>query len=313
MSQKIIIDTDPGVDDTIAISVALRSPELEVIGLTSVFGNATNEITAQNALRLVELEGHVSIPVARGCDVPLVVELEMIASDVHGYDGLGNTNLPAPKGKPLNKSAAEYIIDTVRAYPGEVILVPIGPLTNIAVALKADPEIAHLIKKIVLMGGAVSTPGNISPVAEANIYHDPHAADIVMQAGCPVVMVGLDVTEKVIMTPQFFEEIFKVKNPVTDLIQRILPVYQDYFNRFNGMAGSIHTHDPSAIAYLLNPDLFQTTSVPVFVETEGRCKGQTVADWHKQWEQRPAIQVCQEVDSAGVLALIKDRLTKRVN
>lgn len=313
MPQKIIIDTDPGVDDTIAISVALRSPELEVMGLTSVFGNATNDITAQNALRLVELEGHASIPVARGCDVPLVVELESIASEVHGYDGLGNTNLPAPKGKPIDKSAAEFIIDTVRAYPGEVMLVPVGPLTNIALALKADPEIAHMIKKIVLMGGAVSTPGNISPVAEANIYHDPHAADIVMQAGCPVVMVGLDVTEQVIMTPQFFEEIFQVKNPVTDLIQRILPVYQDYFNRFNGMGGSIYTHDPSAIAYLLNPDLFQTKSVPVFVETEGRCKGQTIADWHKQWEHRAEIEVCQGVNSAGVLALIKERLTKRTN
>jgi len=313
MSQKIIIDTDPGVDDTIAISTALRSPELEVLGLTSVFGNAITETTTQNALRLVELEGHDSIPVARGCDVPLVVELESIASEVHGNDGLGNTNLPVPKGKPITKSAAEFIIDTVRAYPGEVILVPVGPLTNIAVALKTDPEIAHMIKKIVLMGGAVSTPGNISPLAEANIYHDPHAADIVMQAGCPVVMVGLDVTERVIMTPQFFEELFRAKNPVTDLMQRILPVYQDYFNRFVGMGGSICTHDPSAIAYLLNPDLFKTKSVPVFVETVGRCKGKTIADWHKQWEKRAEIEVCLEVNSAGVLALLKERLAKDLN
>ena len=313
MSQKIIIDTDPGVDDTIAISTALRSPELEVLGLTSVFGNAITETTTQNALRLVELEGHDSIPVARGCDVPLVVELESIASEVHGNDGLGNTNLPVPKGKPITKSAAEFIIDTVRAYPGEVTLVPVGPLTNIAVALKADPEIAHMIKKIVLMGGAVSTPGNISPLAEANIYHDPHAADIVMQAGCPVVMVGLDVTERVIMTPQFFEELFRAKNPVTDLMQRILPVYQDYFNRFVGMGGSICTHDPSAIAYLLNPDLFKTRSVPVFVETAGRCKGKTIADWHHQWEKRAEIEVCLEVNSAGVLALLKERLAKDLN
>ncbi|NMC30304.1 MAG: nucleoside hydrolase [Pelolinea sp.] len=310
MPQKIIIDTDPGVDDSIAISVALRSPELEVVGLTSVFGNATNEITAQNALRLVELEGHGNIPVARGCDVPLVVELESIASEVHGNDGLGNTHLPAPKGKPINKSAAEFIIDTVRANPGEVMLVPIGPLTNIAVALKTDPQIVPMIKKIVLMGGAVSIHGNISPVAEANIYHDPHAADIVMQAGCPVVMVGLDVTQQVIMTPQFFEEVFKVKNPATNLIKRILPVYQAYHDRFHKMGGSIHTHDPSAIAYVINPALFETRSVPVFVETIGRCKGQTVADEHRQWESRKDIEVCQGVNSAGVLALIKERLTR---
>ena len=310
MPQKIIIDTDPGIDDSMAINVALRSPELEVLGLTSIFGNATTDITTQNALRLVELEGHDSIPVARGCDVPLVMELESIAFDVHGRDGMGNTNLPAPKGKAIDKSAAEFIIDTVHANPGEVILVPVGPLTNIALALKTDPSIAGLIKKIVLMGGAVSIPGNISPVAEANIYHDPHAADIVMQADCPVVIVGLDVTQQVIMTPQFFAEIFKIENPATNLIKRILPVYQDYHDRFCGMRGSTHTHDPSAIAYLLNPDLFKTQSVPVFVETEGRCKGKTIADWHKQWESRKEAEVCLEVNSSGVLDLIKDRLTK---
>lgn len=310
MSQKIIIDTDPGIDDTIAIMTALRSPELEVLGLTSIFGNATTEITTQNALRLVELEGHDSIPVARGCDVPLVMELESIASDVHGRDGLGNTNLPAPKGKTIDKSAVEFIIDTVHACPGEVTLIPVGPLTNIAVALKTDPSIANLIKKIVLMGGAVSVPGNISPVAEANIYHDAHAADIVMQASCPVVMVGLDVTEQVIMTPQFFDELFKAGNPTTNLIRRILPVYQDYHDRFLGMGGSIHTHDPSAIAYLINPDLFTTKSVPVFVETERRCKGKTTADWHHQWEKRVETEVCLEVNSSGVLDLIKERLTK---
>ncbi len=310
MPQKIIIDTDPGVDDTIAITTALRSPELEVLGLTSIFGNAVTETTTQNALRLVELEGHDSIPVARGSEVPLLMELEGIASDVHGRDGMGNTNLPAPKGKPIEKSAAEFIIDTVRAYPGEVILAPVGPLTNIALALEIDPGIASLIKKIVLMGGTVSVTGNISPVAEANIYHDAHAADIVMQASCPVVMVGLDVTEQVIMTPQYFEELFKAENPATNLIKRILPVYQEYHDRFRGMGGSTHTHDPSAIAYLIDPDLFKTKSVPVFVETQGHCKGKTTADWHKQWESRVDTEVCMEVNSSGVLDLIKERLTK---
>ena len=310
MPQKIIIDTDPGIDDTIAITTALRSPELEILGLTSIFGNAVIETSTQNALRLVELEGHDSIPVARGCDVPMIVELEDIASYVHGNDGMGNINPPAPKGKAIEKTAAEFIIDTVRANPGEVILAPIGPLTNIALALEIDPGIVDLIKKIVLMGGAVSVAGNISPVAEANIYHDPHAADIVMQASCPVVMVGLDVTEQVIMTPQYFEEIYKVENPVTKLIKRILPLYQEYHDRFRGMGGRIHTHDPSAIAYLIDPNLFKTESVPVFVETEGHCKGKTTADWHKQWESRVDTEVCMEVNSSGVLDLIKERLTK---
>ena len=308
MPQKIIIDTDPGIDDVIAISVALRSPELNVLALTSVFGNTYGEVTAQNALRLVELEGHDSIPVSRGSDVPLVMPLEDLGTMVHGEDGMGNTNPPPAKGKITNKSAAEFIIETVHAYPGEVTLVPIGPLTNIALALKIDPTIVSLTKKVVLMGGVFSGPGNISPIAEANIYHDPRAADIVMRAGWHLVMVGLGVTQQVVMTSKYLGEIYKANNPVTNLMRRILPFYQ----KFHGAGGDIYTHDPSAIAYLLNPDLFQTESVPVFVGTEGYCKGQTIADWHNQWENRPEIEVCMKVDAAGELDLIKERLTKNI-
>jgi len=310
MPQKIIIDTDPGVDDVIAISMALRSPELEVLGLTSIFGNTYGEVTAQNALRLVELEGHDSIPVSRGSDVPLVMPLEGLGTMVHGEDGMGNTNPPPPRGKVINKSAAEFIIEVVHTYPDEVTLVPIGPLTNIALALKIDPTIMSLVKKVVLMGGAVSKPGNISPTAEANIYHDPHAADIVMRAGWPLVMVGLDVTQQVVMTSRFLEKIYKTKNPVTNLIQRILPFYQGFHKSHFDSGGDIHTHDPSAIAYLLNPDLFHTEVVSIFVESEGRCKGQTIADWHNQWESRPEVEVCMNVDGEGVLGLIEEYLTK---
>ena len=209
MPEKIIIDTDPGVDDTIAICTALRSPELEVIGLTSVFGNTTGELTAQNALRLVELEGHGDIPVARGSDVPLVFPLEKLGTWVHGADGMGNTNPPPPKGKVVSLTAAEFIIEKVRANPHEVTLVPVGPLTNLALALRLDPGIAELVKEVVIMGGVVANPGNMTPVAEANIYHDPHAADIVMAAGWPLVLVGLDVTHKTVLTADFWAEVFK--------------------------------------------------------------------------------------------------------
>ena len=309
MSKKIIIDTDPGVDDTIAICTALRSPELEVIGLTSVFGNTTGELTAQNALRLVELEGHGDIPVARGSDVPLVFPLEKLGTWVHGEDGMGNTNPPPPKGRVVSQTAAEFIIEKVRANPHEVTLVPVGPLTNLALALRLDPGIAELVKEVVIMGGVVANPGNMTPVAEANIYHDPHAAEIVMSAGWPVVLVGLDVTHKTLLTPDFWAEVFKADNPAVRLIERILPCYQSYFDNIYGANGAIYTHDPSAIAYVIRPELFETRSVPVFVETEGRCVGQTVADWHHQWEQRAEIKVCMDVDSAGVAALIKERLT----
>ena len=310
MAKKIIIDTDPGVDDTIAICTALRSPEVDVIGLTSVFGNAAGEVTAQNALRLVELEGHDDIPVARGSDVPMVFPLEKLGTWVHGEDGMGNTHPPAPKGKVVDQTAAEFIIETVRANPGEVTLVPVGPLTNLGLALRIDPGIAELVKEVVIMGGAVSCPGNMTPVAEANIYHDPHAADIVMAAGWPVVLVGLDVTHKTVISREIWREIFKADNPAVRLIESILPCYQKFFDNSYGLDGAIYTHDPSAIAYVINPDWFETKSVPVFVETEGRCVGQTVADWDRQWEARPDTKVCLGVDSESVLALIKERLMK---
>ena len=310
MAKKIIIDTDPGVDDTIAICTALRSPEVDVIGLTSVFGNAAGEVTAQNALRLVELEGHDDIPVARGSDVPMVFPLEKLGTWVHGEDGMGNTHPPAPKGKVVDQTAAEFIIETVRANPGEVTLVPVGPLTNLGLALRIDPGIAELVKEVVIMGGAVSCPGNMTPVAEANIYHDPHAADIVMAAGWPVVLVGLDVTHKTVISREIWREIFKADNPAVRLIESILPCYQKFFDNSYGLDGAIYTHDPSAIAYVINPDWFEIKSVPVFVETEGRCVGQTVADWDRQWEARPDTKVCLGVNSESVLALIKERLTK---
>jgi len=310
MAKKLIIDTDPGVDDTIAICMALRSPEVSVIGLTSVFGNAPGEVTAQNALRLVELEGHDSIPVARGSDVPLVFPLEKLGTWVHGEDGMGNTHPPAPKGRVIDKLAAEFIIETVRANQGEVTLMPVGPLTNLALALRLDPGIVNLVKEVVVMGGVVAHPGNMTPVAEANIYHDPHAADIVLSAGWPMVLVGLDVTHKTIITPALQQKIFKADNAATNLIQRILPCYQKFFDQMYGLKGAIYTHDPSAIAYVVQPDLFTTRSAPVFVEIQGRCVGQTVADWQHQWESRPEVKICLGVDSEGVLALIKERLTR---
>jgi len=310
MAKKIIIDTDPGVDDTIAITTALRSPELEVIGLTTVFGNAAGLVTALNALRLVELEGNDHIPVARGSDIPLIAPLEKLGTWVHGEDGMGNTNPPPPKGKLVDASAAEFIVKMAHQYPGEITLVPVGPLTNIALALRIDPEISTLIHDVVIMGGAVSVPGNMTAVSEANIYHDPHAADIVMAAGWPLTIVGLDVTEKTVMTPAYHQSLFAAGNPAVKLIERILPCYQSYFDKFVGLKGSTYTHDPSAISYVINPDLFVTKEAPVFVAMEGRCFGQTTADWRKQWEERQPVKICVDVDSEGVLALIKERLTK---
>lgn len=308
MNEKIIIDTDSGIDDAIAICMALNSPEISIIGLTSVFGNTHGEITAQNALRLSELYKNQAIPVARGSDVPLVMSIQQLGTIVHGDDGMGNTEQPSPKGMLIQQSAAEFIVKSVRDNPGEVTILTIGPLTNIALALRLYPNLVHQVKKLVIMGGVVANPGNMTPVSEANISRDPHAAEVVFSAGWPIVLVGLDVTHKTIITPLLLEEIFKVENPATTLIKQIIPFYQRFFNQYYGMNGAFYTHDPSAIAYVINPDLFETRCSPIFVETEGRCIGQTIADWDHQWEKRSEVSICLDVDSKGVLDLIKERL-----
>ncbi len=308
MVEKIIIDTDPGIDDTIAICMAMASPEFSILGLTSIFGNTMGKITAENALRLSELNNSYTIPVARGSDSPLVIPFHSPGTLVHGDDGMGNTNQPSPKSSVIQASAVEFIANSIQKNPGEVTIITLGPLTNLALAIRLYPNLIHQIKRIVIMGGVVANPGNVNPVAEANIYRDPHAAEIVFSSGCPIVLVGLDVTHKTIITPSLLEEIFKANNPATTLIKQIVPCYQRFFDQYYHMNGAFFTHDPSAIAYVINPNLFKTRPAPIFVSTEGRNIGQTIADWDHQWETRPDVSICLDVESSGVLSLIKDRL-----
>lgn len=309
MLKKIIIDTDPGIDDAMAIFLALRSPEIKVMGLTSIFGNVNCAQATLNALRLLEIESHTDIPVAKGCDMPLFINTEHYATFVHGDDGLGNTNQPLPKNKPMDISATEFIIKTILENPGEITLVPIGPLTNIALAVKLEPKIIKLVKEVVIMGGAATVPGNVTPVAEANIWHDPHAASIVFSSGMPVTMIGLDVTTKIIQNKSYLNQIYSANNPATILLKNIMPCYQSFYFEFFG-SEDIHTHDPSTIAYLINPELFTAKRMPIFVETQGHCMGQTIPDYRGKWGKLPLSNVCVEVNSSGVLELIRDRLMK---
>lgn len=306
--RKILIDTDPGIDDSMAILFALRSPDLEVVGLTAVFGNTDVEHTAQNALRLVELEGHGNIPVAQGAGIPLIIPPRPHGKMVHGANGLGEVDMPPPRGKILDIPAAQFIVETVQKNPGEVTLVPIGPLTNIALALRLEPRISKLVKEVVMMGGSAGR-GNASPAAEANIFNDPEAAAIVFGAGWPLTMVGLDVTVKTIMTKAYLEELGRAGNKATDFIARILPFYQKFFDQVEGFAGAIPTHDPSAIACLIDRSLFEIQRFPVHVETLGLCAGQTVTDPRRQWPGLPEIDVCLDVNIPQLLKLYKDRMT----
>jgi len=327
MAQKIIIDTDPGIDDAMAILAALHSPDIEVLGLTTVFGNTAVEFCSQNALRLVELEGNEHVPVAQGCGQPLVHDITSFSAGVHGKEGLGNSDLPLPHGKLDPRHAAQFIIDTVMANPHEVILAPIGPLTNIAMAYRLEPRIAPLVKEVVLMGGSAFAPGNITAVAEANIYHDPHAAEVVFAAPWKVVMVGLDVTTRIVMTPEYLEKLYAAGNPAVQLLEKIQPCYQAFHEQLYGMKGAIHTHDPAVNAYLLKPELFKCEDMPVYVVTEGVCIGKTIADKHHHIfssaqqrkgigeeggvaaVERPSTTIPLQADEASVLDLLFKLLT----
>jgi purine nucleosidase len=306
--RRIIIDTDPGVDDSMAILLAFSSPELKIEALTTVFGNTGTDVTTANALRLVELAGHPEVPVARGAEKPLMRPFAGDGWVVHGRNGLGQVDFPPPNGAPDPRRAAQLIVDMVMASPGEITLVPVGPLTNIAIAYALEPRIAQNVREVVLMGGAAGVVGNVSPVAEANIHNDPEAANIVFHAGWPITMVGLDVTEKTLMSPEYLDDLKRANTPKTDFIHAIVQHYMKFYAEI-GITG-IPVHDSSAIAYVIDPTLFTTQKLFVDVEFQSTLHhGQTVADWRGGRGREPNVNVCVDVDSPRFLAIYRQRLT----
>lgn len=313
MPRKILIDTDPGIDDAMAIFYALESPELEVVGLTTIFGNVHTELATRNALTLLEIAGRVDIRVAQGAVAPLAMAFEGPADFVHGDDGQGNVHLPAPAATPLDIDAAQYIVDTAMAAPSEVTLVALGPLTNVAVALKIEPRLAANLAEIVLMGGSAFLPGNATPAAEANIGNDPEAADIVFGATCPVTMVGLDVTHQILMTTDDLRRIDGFSSPQAQHIAKILPFYEAFY-RSVGVDGGIYIHDSTTITYLLAPHLFESVEHPVRVDTGNSvARGETVVStWEHghqaPWADRPRIRILTQVDGRAAVELELARL-----
>jgi inosine-uridine nucleoside N-ribohydrolase len=310
--RKVIIDTDPGIDDAIAIFLALASPELEVIGLTTVFGNCAVDVSTRNALTLLDIAGRGDIPVAMGAANPVAMPYLGGAPQVHGKDGLGDGDdpLPVPAGQAVDVSAAEFLC---RQAPGATILA-VGPLTNLALALRLRPDLDTLVDQVVVMGGNALGPGNATPAAEANIMNDPEAADVVFGARWPIVMVGLDVTHQVIMSGAAIDVVTAGDTATARLLARAIPLYRSFLERASRIDG-IYLHDPAAVAYLLDPTLFRTEGWPVRVETQGFSRGKTwpsVGDTDDAapaaWQGRPLVNVCVGVDAPRVLDLINSRL-----
>lgn len=307
---KIIFDTDPGIDDAMALLFAHYSPEIEIVGITTVLGNASLDTVTRNALHICE-RFDISAPVHKGAAAPLLIDTDEPPAFVHGDDGLGNINPDTPTQKYASASAAQFIVDKVLQHPHEITLVAVGRLTNLALALRLNPQIASLVKEVVIMGGALGTnehTGNVTPVAEANIYGDPHAADIVLTASWPLTLVGLDVTMTCVMQQAQMRHLRDRAGPAGQFIWDISRHYEDYYHRTRGVKG-FPVHDSCAIAYVLAPDLFKVSSGAIRVVTEGISIGQTImvpggrlfppGDWHNVPESRG----CVGVDSKALLEL----------
>ncbi|MGH1329264.1 MAG: nucleoside hydrolase [Paracoccaceae bacterium] len=308
MSRKIIIDTDPGQDDAVAILLALGAPELEVLGITAVAGNVPLALTSINARKVCELAGRRDIAVFEGCAAPLSRPL-VTAEHVHGKTGLDGIELPAPSMKVQDMHAVDFIIHELRRHPpGTVTLCPLGPLTNIATALQRAPDIAPRIQEIVLMGGAYFEVGNITPTAEFNIYVDPEAAAIVFACGAPITVMPLDVTHKALVTQERVARFEALGTRIGEVVAS----WTHFFERFDiakyGSKGA-PLHDPTVIAYLIDPALFSGRHINVEIELEGALTlGMTVADW---WgvSGRPANATFMgSIDADGFFALLSARL-----
>jgi len=311
MPRKIIIDTDPGQDDAVAILLALASPEeLDVLGLVAVAGNVGLHHNANNALKIVELSGRTDIPVYAGCARPLRRTL-VTAEHVHGETGLNGPDLPEPAITLQTQHGVDYLIETLMAAePKTITLCTLGPLTNIAMALVKEPRIAERIAEIVTMGGAYFEVGNITPTAEFNIYVDPEAADIVLRSGAPVTMLPLDVTHMIQSTPERIAAIRRLGNRAGTAVSSMLTYSETFDLHKYGWAGA-PLHDPTVIAYLLQPDLFAGRLCNVTVETASELTlGMTVADyWHVTRRDRN-VNFLRSGNAEGFYALLTERLAR---
>ncbi|WP_458790303.1 nucleoside hydrolase [Yoonia sp. MH D7] len=309
--RKIIIDTDPGQDDAVAILLALASPEdVQVLGLTAVAGNVPLPLTEKNARIVCELAGKRDTLVFAGCAAPLARKL-VTAEHVHGKTGLDGPQMDAPTMPLQPQHGVDFIIETLRAHDaGTVTLCPLGPLTNIAAAFEKAPDIIGKVQEIVLMGGAYFEVGNITPAAEFNIFVDPEAAKIVFDAGVPLVMMPLDVTHKALTTRPRVDAFRAMGTKVGDMVA----AWTDFFERFDkekyGSDGA-PLHDPCVIAYLIAPDLFTGRHINVEIETTSELTlGMTVADWWRVTDRKPNAMFMADLDADGFFALLTERLAR---
>ncbi|XP_006341118.1 probable uridine nucleosidase 1 isoform X1 [Solanum tuberosum] len=304
------------IDDSMTILMAFQTPEVEIIGLTTIFGNVTTKNATRNALLLCEAAGYPDVPVAEGSSEPLKGGEPRVADFVHGSDGLGNLFLPSPNSKKIDKSASEFLVEKVCEYPGEVSILALGPLTNLALAVKRDSTFASKVKRVVVLGGSFFALGNVNPAAEANIHGDPEAADVVFTSGANIDVVGINITTQVKLKDADLEELKQSKGKHAKFVCDMCKFYRDWHVKSDGVYG-IFLHDPVSFAALVRPDLFTFKKGVVRVETQGICVGHTLMDqglkkWNTSnpWTDYSPVSVAWTVDVDEVLDYIKKTLMK---
>lgn len=308
MPKRILFDTDPGIDDACAILLALGSPELSVEGLSIVHGNCSLEQGTTNALSVLELAHARHVPVARGCELPLV-QPSLLAPETHGDTGLGYAKLPAPRARPVSQHGVDFLIERILASPGEITLLAIGPLTNVALAIRQEPRIIPALKELIIMGGALRYEGNTTALAEFNTYVDPHAAHIVYHAGIPTTLVPLDVTYQCVLTPGDVKRLREVDSPITNFVAESTRFYMEFHDEFQKIEGCV-INDPLALALTFAPDLCTYQDLPVDVDLSGGISmGKTVADFYNYTKKPTNMKVALGVRARDFMGLFVERIT----
>ncbi len=305
--QRIILDTDPGIDDALAFLLLAASPEISLEAITVTHGNTSVDKCTENALKLVELAGISHVPVARGADQPLVKALS-VAEETHGDGGLGYAVLPASKVQIVEPKAVDLIIELIHKYPKEITLLCIGPMTNIALAILKDPSIVPLVKNVVSMGGTFHFPGNSTPDSEYNVFCDPEAFDIVVRAGFDLTIVPLDVTYQCIFTKEHLTRLKEVKPSIREFIEESTRFYMEFHDEYQAIDGCA-INDPLAAAILVKPELVSLRDYYVTVELKGEhTRAKTSADHFKTLNKQPNAKVAMEVDVPGFMDFFIERM-----
>lgn len=307
--KRILFDTDPGIDDALAILLALASPELKIEGISVVHGNCSVDQALTNTLSVLELAKAAQIPVSRGFELPLV-QPSLLAPETHGDNGLGYAQLPAPQTRPVHQHSVEFLIEKIMSAPGEITLVCIGPLTNVAVAVRKEPRIVQAVRDVIIMGGAIRHEGNTTPQAEFNVYVDPHAAHIVFHSGMPMTLVPLDVTYQCALTGQDVARLQKIKSPIPTFIADSTRFYMEFHDEYQKIDGCI-INDPLALALTFVPELCDYEEHFIDVDISGGVSmGNTFADFYKMTKKPANMKVALGVRARDFIELFLERMEK---